>query len=195
MVVKLSDKEIEILQFKRKGLKNKQIAEMKGVSEPDISQTLSRITKKITSIQDVFGVLQDVGVFRNDVEVELTESGRTFLNKINETRPERVHLDKNGLNIKKADRHLEPSVEFNVSRKTGPHKRFRVQCPCGYGLGTFNDEKAAIVKLRLHVERFHMDFLPFGITNAEALTLLKKARENEGREKQETKSFVKQNAL
>ena len=44
------------------------------------------------------------------------------------------------------------------------------------GFDTFNDYKATIVGVRLHFERFHKDFLPFGITNAEALALLKKGR-------------------
>ena len=53
-------------------------------------------------------------------------------------------------------------------------KKLRGQCPCGYGFDTFNDEKAAIVGVRLHFERFHKDFLPFGITNAEVLALLER---------------------
>ena len=53
-------------------------------------------------------------------------------------------------------------------------KKLKGKCPCGYIFNTFSDEKAAIVGVRLHFERFHKDFLPFGITNAEALALLKK---------------------
>ena len=52
-------------------------------------------------------------------------------------------------------------------------KKLSGQCPCGYGFGTFDDVKDAIVEVRLHFELFHKDFLPFGITNAEALALLK----------------------
>jgi len=55
-------------------------------------------------------------------------------------------------------------------------KELKGQCPCGYGFYTFNDKKAAIVGVRLHFERFHKDFLPFGITNAEALSLIKQGR-------------------
>jgi len=55
-------------------------------------------------------------------------------------------------------------------------KKLSCQCPCGYDFGTFNDEKAAIVEVRLHIERFHKDFLPFGITNVEILSLLKKEK-------------------
>jgi hypothetical protein len=50
------------------------------------------------------------------------------------------------------------------------------QCPCGYFFGTFNDEKDAIAVVRLHFERFHNDFLPFGITDAEVLYLLRKTK-------------------
>ena len=53
-------------------------------------------------------------------------------------------------------------------------KKLSGQCPCGYGFGTFDDEKDAIVEVRSHFELFHKDFLPFGITDAEALALLKK---------------------
>jgi hypothetical protein len=48
------------------------------------------------------------------------------------------------------------------------------QCICGYFFGTFDNVKEAIVKVKLHFERYHEDFLPFGITDAEALALLKK---------------------
>jgi hypothetical protein len=53
-------------------------------------------------------------------------------------------------------------------------KKLSGRCPCGYSFGTFDDEKAAIVKVRLHFDLFHKDFLPFGITDVEALGLLKK---------------------
>ena len=50
------------------------------------------------------------------------------------------------------------------------------RCPCGYFFDTFNDAKAAIVEVRQHFERFHKNLLPFGITDAEALALLKKGK-------------------
>ena len=37
--------------------------------------------------------------------------------------------------------------------------------------GIVND---AVSMIKLHVENFHKNYLPFGITNDEALTLLKK---------------------
>ena len=54
------------------------------------------------------------------------------------------------------------------------NKKLSGQCPCGYFFGAFDDVKDAIVKVRLHVEFSHKNFLPFGITDAEALALLKK---------------------
>jgi hypothetical protein len=53
-------------------------------------------------------------------------------------------------------------------------KKLSGQCPCGYSFGTFDYEKDALDKVRLHFDLFHKDFLPFGITDAEALGLLKK---------------------
>ena len=53
-------------------------------------------------------------------------------------------------------------------------KKLSGQCPCGYFFGTFDDAKDAIVKIRLHFDFYHTDFLPFGITDTEALALLKK---------------------
>jgi hypothetical protein len=53
-------------------------------------------------------------------------------------------------------------------------KKLSGQCPCGYFFGTFDNVKDAIVKIRLHFDFYHKDFLPFGITDIEALGLLKK---------------------
>ncbi|HEX7482772.1 MAG TPA: hypothetical protein VF350_04840 [Candidatus Bathyarchaeia archaeon] len=53
-------------------------------------------------------------------------------------------------------------------------KKLSGQCICGYFFGTFENVKEAVVKVKLHFERYHEDFLPFGITDAEALALLKK---------------------
>jgi hypothetical protein len=50
------------------------------------------------------------------------------------------------------------------------------RCPCGYFFDTFNDAKAAIVEVKQHFERYHTNLLPFGITDAEALALLKKGK-------------------
>lgn len=56
----------------------------------------------------------------------------------------------------------------------GLKKKLSGQCICGYVFGTFDNVKEAIVKVKLHFERYHEDFLPFGITDAEALALLMK---------------------
>ena len=53
-------------------------------------------------------------------------------------------------------------------------KKLSGQCPCGYIFGTFDDEKDAIEEVRLHFDLFHKYFLPFGITDSEALAILKK---------------------
>jgi hypothetical protein len=50
------------------------------------------------------------------------------------------------------------------------------QCPCGYRFKTFGSNNAIAI-IKLHVESFHKDFLPFGLTNDEALTLLIKGKE------------------
>ena len=52
-------------------------------------------------------------------------------------------------------------------------KMLNVQCPCGYRFKTFGSINDAIAIVKLHVESFHKDVLPFGITNDEALQLLK----------------------
>jgi hypothetical protein len=56
-------------------------------------------------------------------------------------------------------------------------KMLNVQCPCGYRFKTFGSINDAISIIKLHVESFHKDFLPFGITNDEALTLLNQQEE------------------
>lgn len=53
-------------------------------------------------------------------------------------------------------------------------KKLSGQCICGYFFGTFYNVKEAIVKVKLHFKSYHEDFLPFGITDAEALALLEK---------------------
>jgi hypothetical protein len=53
-------------------------------------------------------------------------------------------------------------------------KKLSGQCPCGYFFGTFDDVRDAIVNIKFHFDFYHKDFLPFGITDTEALALLKK---------------------
>ena len=61
-------------------------------------------------------------------------------------------------------------------KETCLKRKIKVQCPCGYIFGTFNDCKAAIIAVRSHFEFFHRDFLPFGITDKEVLALINKGR-------------------
>jgi len=61
-------------------------------------------------------------------------------------------------------------------KETCLKRKIKVQCPCGYILGTFNDYKAAKIAVRSHFEFFHKDFLPFGITDTEVLALLNKGK-------------------
>ena len=56
-------------------------------------------------------------------------------------------------------------------------KILNFQCPCGYHFKTFESKNDAIAIIKLHFERFHKDFLPFGLTNDEALKLLNKGKE------------------
>jgi hypothetical protein len=86
-------------------------------------------------------------------------------------------------------------VEQSLPKVTCLKRNLRVQCPCGYIFDALTNEKDAISRIRLHFERFHKDFLPFGITNAEALALLKKGIGN-GKQKFSSNSFshLKQNS-
>ena len=64
----------------------------------------------------------------------------------------------------------------NPAKVTCLKKKLSGQCPCGYFFGTFDDVRDAIVNVRFHFDFYHKDFLPFGITDAEVLALLKKGR-------------------
>lgn len=52
-------------------------------------------------------------------------------------------------------------------------KKLRFQCPCGYGFEIIGIANDAISMVKLHIESFHKNYLPFGITNDEAFALLK----------------------
>jgi len=69
-----------------------------------------------------------------------------------------------------------PQTKVDLSARSRDvlyEKRIKCQCPCGYSFEAFCSENDAVALVKLHVERFHSDVLPFGITHAEALTLLK----------------------
>lgn len=62
-------------------------------------------------------------------------------------------------------------------------KKIKVQCPCGYVFEYFNNEETAILEIKSHFEHFHSNFLPFGITELEALSLAKVVEENREKER------------
>jgi hypothetical protein len=55
--------------------------------------------------------------------------------------------------------------------------KLRFRCPCGYGFEMFGIANDAISMIKLHFESFHKRYLPFGITNDEAIALLKEEHE------------------
>jgi hypothetical protein len=59
----------------------------------------------------------------------------------------------------------------------GLGRKLKGQCPCGYSFEILGSRDEAISMVRLHVESFHKDFLPFGITNDEAIVLLNQGHE------------------
>lgn len=69
-----------------------------------------------------------------------------------------------------------------LSKVNSLKRKLRVQCPCGYVFDGLSDMGDAIIRVRSHFELFHKDFLPFGITNAEVLALLKKDRKKRNQE-------------
>ena len=71
----LTNRQLEILKNKKNGLSNKEIADKLGVSEPYISQTLRKISNKISNIEDSFKILSDLGEITGFAPI-LTEEGR-----------------------------------------------------------------------------------------------------------------------
>lgn len=55
--------------------------------------------------------------------------------------------------------------------------KLNFQCPCGYGFEMFGIVNDAVSMVKLHVESFHKNYLPFGITNDEARALLNQRHE------------------
>ena len=71
-----TEKELKAFKLKLQGLMNKEIAKSMNVSESDISQTLSRLRRKIVTVQDSIALLTDMGVIREGAKYVLTEKGR-----------------------------------------------------------------------------------------------------------------------
>jgi hypothetical protein len=61
---------------------------------------------------------------------------------------------------------------FELIEERDLRRKLKGQCPCGYSFEILGSICEAISMVRLHVESFHKDFLPFGITNDEAIVLL-----------------------
>jgi len=71
-----TEKEIKVARMRLEGLMNKEIAQKLNVSEADISQTISRLTDKIKTVQDSVGLLVDMDVVKEGPKYTLTEKGR-----------------------------------------------------------------------------------------------------------------------
>ena len=71
-----TDKELKVAKMRLEGLKNNRIAEQLQVSEADISQTLSRLSRKIKTVQDSTRLLLDIGVIQEGPKYVMTETGR-----------------------------------------------------------------------------------------------------------------------
>jgi hypothetical protein len=53
-------------------------------------------------------------------------------------------------------------------------KEIRGHCPCGYVFSILGEVGEGVLILKRHFAVFHKDYLPFGITDREALCLIKK---------------------
>ncbi len=62
-------------------------------------------------------------------------------------------------------------------------KKIAGQCPCGFFFETSSSENVAVAMIQSHIESFHEDILPFGITNEEAQMLLKVEYMEEGKQR------------
>ena len=76
-----SEKEIEILQLYLQKKKNKEIADELKVSEPYISQTLSKISLKLESLENSLELLENLGLVDKVSPIRLTETGRKSFKK------------------------------------------------------------------------------------------------------------------
>jgi hypothetical protein len=61
---------------------------------------------------------------------------------------------------------------FKLIEERDLRRILKGQCPCGYSFEILGSIGEAISTVRSHVESFHKDVLPFGITNDEAIELL-----------------------
>jgi hypothetical protein len=56
-------------------------------------------------------------------------------------------------------------------------KKVTWECPCGFTLEDVSEINEAVTIVQTHIEKFHKDDLPFGITRIEILMLLKLAEQ------------------
>lgn len=71
-----TEKEVQIARMKLQGLMNKEIAQKLGVSDAYISQTLSRWSAKIKTVQDSVGLLMKMNIIQEGPKYVMTEKGR-----------------------------------------------------------------------------------------------------------------------
>lgn len=71
-----TDKELKVARMRLQGLMNKEIAQELTVSEADISQTISRLTGKVKTVQDSVELLMKMDVIHEGPKHILTEKGR-----------------------------------------------------------------------------------------------------------------------
>jgi hypothetical protein len=56
-------------------------------------------------------------------------------------------------------------------------KKVTWECPCGFVIEDVSEINEAVTVVKMHIEKFHKDYLPFGITRTEILMLLKLAEQ------------------
>lgn len=83
-----TEKELNVARMRLEGLMNKEIAQKLNVSEADISQTISRLTEKIKTVQDSVELLMNMDVVKEGPKYTLTEKGRR-LARISKRKPPR----------------------------------------------------------------------------------------------------------
>lgn len=72
-----------------------------------------------------------------------------------------------------SQKHISQHDMFeSIEEMLSMRRKLKGQCPCGYSFEILGSISEAISVVRIHVDSFHKDFLPFGITNDEALELL-----------------------
>lgn len=111
----LTEKEHRFLELRFRGMKNKEIALTEGLSEPDVSQTLSRAMDKFQTVQDTIEFMQSIGLVSCNFDIEFTENGRKMFHQWAEQRLERVK------NLRaRLDKQIEQSEEIRSLIRNAP---------------------------------------------------------------------------